>query len=134
MSSSPTLVSIPKGIYPYPNYSGFLVPPLNLMSDTDPFCDKCGRDPCVWELDKSTIVDLFNARYKDVKVEGSIAKCKQEEGSRCFYLYQQYTRKLYGVLGRGVRIRHPPCIVEGIHSLAPDPMNEYKGHVDVIEP
>ena len=104
------------------------------MSDIDTFFEKCGRDWCVWKLDKSTIVDLFNDRYEGEPVEGTVAERKQVQASRRFYLYQAYTRSLYGVLGRGVCIHHPPCIVEGIHSLAPDPMNEYKDHVDVIEP
>ena len=67
-------------------------------------------------------------------VEGTVAERKQVQASRHFYLYQAYTRSLYGVLCRGVRIRHLPCIVEGIHSLGPNPMNKYKGHVDVIDP
>ena len=76
LSSSPTLVSIPKGKHHYPNYCELLVLPLNLMSDIDPFCDKCGRDLYVWELDKSTIVDLFNARYEGEPVESTVAERK----------------------------------------------------------
>ena len=49
-------------------------------------------------------------------------------------MYQQYKSAIYGVLERGVRIRHSQCIVEGIHSLAPDPNNDYTIHVDVIAP
>ena len=82
----------------------------------------------------SDIVDLFNDRYEGEPVEGTVAERKQVQVSWSFYLYQAYTRSLYGVLGRGVCIHHPPCIVEEIHTLAPNSMNKYKGHVDAIEP
>ena len=104
------------------------------MSEIDTFLDRCGRDPCVWDLDRSLIQDLFNTRYEGVKVEGSIPERKQEQASRHFYMYQQYTSAIYGVLGRGVCIHYYQCIVEGIHSLAPDLNNDYTGHVDVIAP
>ena len=103
------------------------------MSDVeDTFCVMCGRDPCVWDIDKSTVTDLFNTRYLGVKVEGSLVERKQAQAARRFYLYRAYTMTIYGVLGKGVRICHPQCLVEGIQNLAPDPADDYTGHVDVI--
>ena len=97
----------------------------------DTFCVLCGRDPCVWDIDKSTVTDLFNARYLGVKVEGSLVENKAQAARR-FYLYQAYTMTIYGVLGKGVRVRHPQCLVKGIHNLASDPTYDYTCHVDII--
>ena len=103
-----------------------------MSDDEDNFCVLCGRDPCVWDIDKSTVTELFNARYLGVKVEGSLLERKQAQAQRRYYLYRAYTMSIYGVLGRGVRIRHPQCLVDGINNLAPDPGDNYIGHVDVI--
>ena len=103
------------------------------MSDVeDAFCVMCGRYSCVWDIDKSTATYLSNTRYPGVKVKGSLVERKQAQAVRRFYLYQAYTRTIYCVLGKGVRICHPQCLVEGIHNLAPDPANDYTGHVEVI--
>ena len=101
-----------------------------MSDDEDNFCVLCGRDPCVWDSDKSTVTDLSNARYLGVKV--ALVERKQAQAARRFYLYQAYTMTIYGVLGKGVRIRHPQCLVDGINNLAPNPGDNYIGHVDVI--
>ena len=89
--------------------------------EEDSFCDICGRDPCVWVSDQETIINLFNTRYGNIPVEGSCDERKKQQASHCFYLYKEYTSHIYGVLGKGVRIRHPTCIIQGIQDLALTP-------------
>ena len=58
---------------------------FNTMSDVeDTFCVLCGRDPCVWDIDKSTVTYLFNARYLGVKVDGSLVERKNAQVARRF--------------------------------------------------
>ena len=103
------------------------------MSDVkDTCCVLCCRDPFVWDTDKNTATNLFNARYLDFKVEGSLVEHKQAQSVRCLYMYQACTRDIYGVLGKGLRIHHPQCVVEVIPNLAPEPTDNYTGHVDII--
>ena len=99
--------------------------------EEDSFCDICGREPCVWVSDQETIINLFNTRYANIPVEGSRDERKKQQASRRFYLYKEYTSHIYGVLGKGVRIRHPTCIIQGIQDLAPDPDGTYTGHIHV---
>ena len=101
--------------------------------EEDTFCDICGRDPCVWESDQGLIRDLFESRFATIPVEVSLEERRKQQASRRFFLYKEYTNRIYGVLGKGVRIRHPTCIIEGIHDLAPDPEGQYIGHVDVTQ-
>ena len=99
--------------------------------EEDTFCDICGRDPCVWESDQGLIHNLFESRFATIPVEGSLEERRKQQASRRFFLYKEYTNRIYGVLGKDVRIRHPTCIIEGIHDLALDPEGRYIGHVDV---
>ena len=70
------------------------------MSDVeDTFCIICGRDPCVWDIDKSTVRDLSNASYLGDKIKGSLVESKQAHAARRFYMYQVYTGIVYGVIG-----------------------------------
>ena len=99
--------------------------------DEDCFCDICHRDPCVWVSDQEMIIDLFNTRYGNIPVGGSHDERKKQQVSRCFYLYKEYTSRMYGVLGKEVMIRYPTCIIQGIQDLAPNPDRTYTGHIHV---
>ena len=44
-------------------------------------------------------------------------------------LYRQMALTINGgPMGKGVRIEHPRCVVDGIHAIAPDPDGKYMGH------
>lgn len=49
---------------------------VNVSDVEDTFCVMCGGDPCVWDIDKYTVTDLFNATYLGVKVKGSLVERK----------------------------------------------------------
>jgi hypothetical protein len=44
--------------------------------------------------------------------------------SQRFFFYSRAVRKLFGFLGRKVRIRHPKCLQGDIHDHAPKASNE----------
>ena len=98
--------------------------------EEDSFCDICGRDPCVWVRDEEMIINLFNTCSRNIR-GGYRDERKKQQASRRFYLYKEYTSHIYGVLGKGIRIRHPTCIIQGIQDLAPDPDGTYTGHIHV---
>ena len=48
------------------------------MSDNElDFCVLCGRSPCVWEMDRQQMVDVFNQRYGEIPVEGSVEERRE---------------------------------------------------------
>ena len=101
------------------------------MSDKEiDFCPLCGRSPCVWEEDGPRITEVFNEKYGQIPVEGSVAEMKQAQKQRRYYMYTSYVSYMYGVLGRRTRVRLPECITAGIRRLAPDPDSQYLGFRD----
>ena len=47
------------------------------------------------------------------------------------HLYRTYVRAKHGILGRGVRVAIPDCVVAFIRTLVPSPDNVYTGHRDI---
>ena len=49
------------------------------------------------------------------------------------HLYCTFVRAEHGILGRGVRVAIPDCVVAFIRTLVPTPDNVYTGHREVDE-
>ncbi len=47
------------------------------------------------------------------------------------HLFRTYVRAEHGILGRGVCVAIPDCVVAFIRTLVPSPNNVYTGHTDI---
>jgi hypothetical protein len=46
-------------------------------------------------------------------------------------LYRQMAITINGgPMGKGIRIQHPKCVIDGIQMISPDPDGNYMGHKD----
>ena len=50
-----------------------------------------------------------------------------------FYCYREFTRIVYGYLGKNNRIELPSCIVKQIHNMYPDKSGKYVGFNDGVK-
>lgn len=56
-----------------------------------------------------------------------------DESKKRNHLYRTFVRAEHGILGRGVRVAIPDCVVALIRTLVPSPDNIYTGHRDADE-
>ena len=80
-------------------------------------CAFCEEEPCVWLLNHDSILawDALEHEGLDVK-EMPTANLRRKK------LYRQMALTVNGgPMGKGVRIEHPRCVLDGIKAIAPDP-------------
>jgi hypothetical protein len=84
------------------------------------FCSLCDHEPCqaiafreVLEGELLVLDDWLNASKK------------------CNHLYRTYVRAKCGILGHGVQVAIPDCMVAFFRTLVPSPDNVYTGHRDI---
>ena len=98
------------------------------------YCAFCQKDVCLWyqlqDVVESTI-EWNEIAFQDIVDEAETEKeYKNLAASARKLLYAAITRELYGILGRGNRIRLPECILQNVRGMYPSPDNKYMGHKD----
>lgn len=86
------------------------------------FCSLCHHEPCK------------AITFRDV-LEGELLVLGDslDESKKRNHLYRTFVRAEHGILGCGVRVAIPDCVVALIRTLVPSPDNIYTGHRDADE-
>ena len=83
-------------------------------------CSKCGEAPCTWKVLAEAVIDETEEHFADDEDSPNNVKRK--------FAFGTYVRYKHGVLGRGVRVKNPPCVEIGVHGHFPENSGVYMGH------
>lgn len=72
-------------------------------------CVHCRRNPCIWDQEYDTILEICESLEEEKKLHHEIR----------FQLYMHMTRALHGRLGKGNRKELPRCVISEIHDAYP---------------
>jgi hypothetical protein len=88
----------------------------------------CEQEPCVWLAKHEIILTWDSLAHGDLDVDNILTI-----NIRRKRLYHQMANIINGGrMGGGVRIEHPRCVVDGIHTISPDPDGNHMGHREVL--
>ena len=104
-------------------------------------CRLCGDTPCRWVHYKSEVIRRVEAVYGDhicTLAVANLAHLVLGELDRRIvvmrecrkYAFKTMCFIVHRSLGRGVRIRHTPCVEEGVHEAFLPPDGEYVGFME----
>ena len=97
------------------------VPIQVICEETKPnICDHCRHDPCVWKEFVNENKRMLWSLRRDVESGVRSGKARKT-------VFQKVTRKMYGVMGSGRRIRLPQCVYNGVRKLFPSEDGQYMG-------
>jgi len=93
------------------------------------FCDHCepqiGGEPG----ERCKGMSIFDTLQDDLEAQDELVKDEQEHGNITsgplraarYYMYRKYVFAAHGLLGKRVRIRIPPCVIQAIRFRFPQP-------------
>jgi hypothetical protein len=87
-------------------------------------CAFCEEQPCGWLSNHDSMRTWDQLEHSNLPVEDvPTANIRRKK------LYLQMTITINGgPMGKGVRIQHPKCEMDGIRTISPDPDGNYMGH------
>ena len=88
-------------------------------------CFVCGETPCCL----LTYKEELRMTFEGCKIHEEQYEVSLNEKKR-FYCYREFTRIVYGYLGKGNRVEVAPCIIKTIHEIYPDKGGKYIGFKD----
>ena len=92
----------------------------------DMMCDVCGGTPCDWSVYGSHLVSEVVLMYEedpDKDVDNPVDNQYKRKSAYRYYIYEKH-----GFLGKGKRVRIPPCVLDRIRAMWPDENNDYIGY------
>ena len=91
-------------------------------------CIKCGYIPYVWSVEGTELIKWLKEN-PPVPTPGSL---RPQPKQMRFKAYAHIVHLLYGPLGKGHRVKLPPCVEDGIRNAWPeDEGSQYTGFKDV---
>lgn len=98
------------------------VNPRKIMTseENSPRCDDCEEENCI-----------FSTLWEDVQKELDVWLLIEDGPPMVNHIrnkaYGIFSRLIYGYLGSGVRVKLPPCVVQGVRDAYPSTDGMYKG-------